>query len=374
VIINDKVFGQRHLGDVVLVSDLGLPLDRVERSLEAFRMTWSLLRDELGVPQHTVPVMYLTKKPEIIRAAIERNFVEPGWIAGYAYISDDEVEIVIKAEDASTYNTVGHEVTHIAVQLGINWMDEGLAEYFGFRVGEQFDPKNNQTARLQRRFAVRQAAAQDSLYSLQGLLSWVWSEAVTKEEVELFYAQSWWLTDYLFQTFSLEQMRLFYQALLAGQPFSSAFEGFLGENPQMIIADFSVDVQSNLLEEERIADSLCPFGTILEQHNALIAEWNTLLESGTVGKKAKQTWLSFSQRYQQLHEETAALAVEQPVVELRDRYAQVFQWLAEVAQHYAEGNISAGNSLLAQANALSSEAISLFNGLAEQYTWGVCAN
>ncbi len=185
----NKALLRRDLGDVDLLNDLDLSRDYTEQCLLGYRTAWRIVHDDFEIEQSVVPTLYLTSSHDTIRTAIGRDIEHP-----------------------APFRTIGHETAHLALRLPISWISEGVAEYVGHATSDQVDPTPDYLGRLYDALSVRRAASVSGAYTIEGLLNWDWG-AATSGEAALFYAQSWWFTDYLVGTFGKQDMRGFITVL-----------------------------------------------------------------------------------------------------------------------------------------------------------------
>ena len=177
------------------------------------------LHDDIGmIPDQPVD-LYIYSSTQDMRDAV---FYEPGWTGGLAY---PEYNILIIGIDPSQLDwgqsTEAHELTHVLVGdytfscLGSTptWLSEGLAVY-----GEG-GPSMDQVAFFD------QNVKTDSLISFN-VLSGGFSE--DPSQADLSYSQSFYMVDYLIQTYGKDKMLSLLQGIKAGDAIGDALQTTYG--------------------------------------------------------------------------------------------------------------------------------------------------
>ena len=368
-----RPFLRWELSDVVLINDPGLPEGHIRESLEAFRTTWQIMEGEFGVEQRiSPPTLFLTKSYDTMQAATDREMENPGWLTGFASLNTSELYVI--AQQPTTYHTIGHEATHLGMKPDLPWLAEGLADYMGFGVEISIDSGLAYQSMLNYRTVVRKAAAGNSAFTLQDLLEWEWSR-LDREEVQLFYAQSWWFVDYLVTTFGSGTMGYFLTELDRTDAFDDAFLEAFGVKANAAFADFLQGFSSNRLPEERIADSVLSFLRLGEEHTLLRSEWNALAATRELDDATRVAWRELADQYGLLSKRAAQVEAEGPVLGVRDGYVEAFRLFSQVATVIAEdAERERAAAAVTYANGLTTEAYSLLIGLYRTYPWGVLTN
>ncbi len=177
------------------------------------------LHDDIGmIPDQPVD-LYIYSSTQDMRDAV---FYEPGWTGGLAY---PEYNILIIGIDPSQLDwgqsTEAHELTHVLVGdytfscLGSTptWLSEGLAVY-----GEG-GPSLDQV------IFFNQNVENDSLLSFN-VLSGGFSE--DPSQADLSYSQSFYMVDYLIQTYGKDKMLSLLQGIKAGDAIDDALQTTYG--------------------------------------------------------------------------------------------------------------------------------------------------
>ncbi|MRS03154.1 hypothetical protein EG832_08020 [bacterium] len=177
------------------------------------------LHEDIGmIPDQPVD-LYIYSSTQDMRDAV---FYEPGWTGGLAY---PEYNILIIGIDPSQLDwgqsTEAHELTHVLVGdytfscLGATptWLSEGLAVYGeGGPSSDQVDFFN-------------QNVNADSLLSFN-VLSGGFAEDPSK--ADLSYSQSYYMVDYLIQTYGKDKMLDLLQGIKAGDAIDDALQTTYG--------------------------------------------------------------------------------------------------------------------------------------------------
>ena len=177
------------------------------------------LSGDIGMVSAQPIDLYIYSTTQDMRDAV---FYEPGWTGGLAY---PEYNILIIGIDPAQLDwgksTEAHELTHVLVGdytfscLGSTptWLSEGLAVY-----GEG-GPSSDQVAFFD------QNVKSDSLLSFN-VLSGGFAEDPSK--ADLSYSQSYYMVDYLIQTYGKEKMLTLLQGIKAGDAMDEALKTTYG--------------------------------------------------------------------------------------------------------------------------------------------------
>ncbi len=177
------------------------------------------LHDDIGMLPDQPVDLYIYSTTQDMRDAV---FYEPGWTGGLAY---PEYNILIIGIDPAQLDwgqsTEAHELTHVLVGdytyscLGSTptWLSEGLAVY-----GEG-GPSSDQE------YFFDQNVKSDTLLSFN-VLSGGFSE--DPNIADLSYSQSYYMVDYLIQTYGKEKMLGLLQAIKAGDAIEDALQSSYG--------------------------------------------------------------------------------------------------------------------------------------------------
>ncbi|PKO00064.1 MAG: hypothetical protein CVU42_04805 [Chloroflexi bacterium HGW-Chloroflexi-4] len=177
------------------------------------------LNEDIGMLPEQPVDLYIYSSTQDMRDAV---FYEPGWTGGLAY---PEYNILIIGIDPAELewgqNTEAHELTHVLVGdytfscLGSTptWLSEGLAVY-----GEG-GPSSFEAAFFE------QNVDSNSLMSFS-VLSGGFSE--DPSIADLSYSQSFYMVDYLIQTYGKEKMLSLLQRIRAGDAISDALQNAYG--------------------------------------------------------------------------------------------------------------------------------------------------
>ncbi len=204
---------------------------RVATKLEQFRETFRQLFSKASLTSPIPTTVFVFKSNSAFKPfKPKRADGKPDdGIAGYFQPGEDVNYITLstEGEDADTFGTIFHEYVHFIVDTNFGksdvptWFNEGLAEYYQtFQIEEDQKvklgfPQNNHLALLQ----------QSKLMPLEQLLrvSNYQLHATGGHSRSIFYAQSWALIHYFFQTGRSDAMSTFLTLSTQGVPQDKAF-------------------------------------------------------------------------------------------------------------------------------------------------------
>jgi len=379
-IIEGRPYIRRPLQGAVLRYEAWVDFRSVRQIEEAYAIVRQILLDELGVAELPPVDIYLSLASETVRFAEDRNFQHPAWLDGFYYylIREGEVvdaEVFVNATTGSISHTLGHELTHLTTPSAPHWLSEAIAEYIGSRAGMALEPRTEEQRILQARQTVRAAVADDTLLSFQELAQFEWNAINDFQALELVYAETWHLTEYIARTFgtaSLFDLLAQYDDGLseAEDPFQPA----LGLSAEALWSEFTADIEENLLESERIGLSLCSLRDMGQRSLVLTGEWNRFASLATdldSPQSAKQIQ-AFGQRWRALVDESVALETPSEAAAIRDLLAGYFQIMAQAMDYFQQGEVPEANNALTQGTAQALRSSAMLEDALAQRPWLTC--
>ncbi|MBA4386281.1 MAG: hypothetical protein C0410_16225, partial [Anaerolinea sp.] len=177
------------------------------------------LHEDIGMLPDQPVDLYIYSSTQDMRDAV---FYEPGWTGGLAYPEYNILIIGIEPENLVWgQSTEAHELTHVLVGdytfscLGSTptWLSEGLAVY-----GES-GPSSDETAFFD------QNVKSDSLLSFNTLSG---GFAEDPNIADLSYSQSYYMVNYLIQTYGKDKMLGLLQGIKAGDAMDDALQAAYG--------------------------------------------------------------------------------------------------------------------------------------------------
>ncbi|MBL8182934.1 MAG: DUF1570 domain-containing protein [Blastocatellia bacterium] len=204
---------------------------KVATKLEQFRETFRQLFSQANLTSPIPTTVFVFKSNSAFRPfKPKRNDGKPDdGIAGYFQPGEDVNYITLSTEgdDAETYGTIFHEYVHFIVETNFGkadvptWFNEGLAEYYQTFQIEQDQkvklglPQSNHLMFLQQ----TKLMPIDELFRVSNYQL----HATGGHSRSIFYAQSWALIHYFFQTGKRDAMNRFLTLTTSGVPQDKAF-------------------------------------------------------------------------------------------------------------------------------------------------------
>jgi hypothetical protein len=158
-----------------------------------------------------------------------------GWEKQYALVRLDAVDS--DRSDPDTFAVVYHEYVHSLLHLNFRWLptwlDEGLANFYGFT---RFEGGHTYIGAPPKNIGRMEVLWRRSSMPLEKFLDQRGSFTKSEDDTQLFYAQAWALTHFLTLGPGMEggvRLRKFFNALQAGTEQKKAFQDSFGELPQL---------------------------------------------------------------------------------------------------------------------------------------------
>ena len=172
---------------------------RAQELLEVATDALSRISEDIGVrPERTIKIYVYNSKADMSDALVSRSTTYDAFTTTLGVVVSEDT-LLLLGTATGVEQTTAHELTHIVVGEATDnpfhapiprWLDEGLAMY-----NEGSLPDYNQDA-LQR------AIRNDTLISVRSLSAYTGDPSL----VDLFYAQSYSIVDYLLKTYGREKM------------------------------------------------------------------------------------------------------------------------------------------------------------------------
>ena len=378
--IEGRPYIRRPLQGAILRYEAWVDYSAVRQVEEAYAVARRILLEELGVAEVPPVDIYLSLANETLRFAEDRNFQHPAWLGGFYYylIREGEVvdaEVFVNASAGSIPHTVGHELTHLTTPAAPHWLSEGIAEYIGSRAGAALEPGPEEQRVLLTRHTVRAATADDTLLSFQELAQFEWNAIADFRTLELVYAETWHLMEYIagrFGTASLFKLLAQYDDGLSEA--EDPFQPTLGLSAEALWSDFTADIAESLLEAERVGLSLCSLRDMRERNLVLTGEWNrfaslaTDLESPQTAERLQ----AFSRGWTALLDESVALEALGQAAAIRDLSADYFRTMAQAMDYFLQGELSEANNALAVGSVQAIPSLAILEEALFQRPWLTC--
>ena len=378
--IEGRPYIRRPLQGAILRYEAWVDYSVVRQVEEAYAVARRILLEELGVAEVPPVDIYLSLANETVRFAEDRNFQHPAWLGGFYYylIREGEVvdaEVFVNASAGSIPHTVGHELTHLTTPAAPHWLSEGIAEYIGSRAGTALEPGSEEQRVLQTRHTVRAATADTTLLSFQELAQFEWNAIEDFRTLELVYAETWHLMEYIARTFgtaSLFELLAQYDDGLseAEDPFQST----LGLSAEALWSEFTADITESLLEAERVGLRICSLTDMRERSLALTGEWNRFasLAIALDSPQALEQLQAFGQGWTALLDESVALEALEEAVAIRDLTAGYFRIMAQAMDYFLQGEVSEANDALTLGSAYAHRRSAALEEALFQRPWLTC--
>ena len=177
----------------------GAHKSRAQELLQVATAALSRISEDIGVePERAIKIYVYNSKADMSDALVSRSTTYDAFTTTLGVVVSEDT-LLLLGTAAGVEQTVAHELTHIVVGEATDnpfhapiprWLDEGLAMY-----NEGNLPDYN-------RQALEMAILSDSLISVRSLSAYTGDPSL----VDLFYAQSHSIVDYLLATYGREKM------------------------------------------------------------------------------------------------------------------------------------------------------------------------
>ena len=366
-LIEGRPYLRDTLAGAVLYHEPWVDYQAVQQLKQVYALTQDLLQQELGITDFAQVTIYLVLKEQFNRFAEAHDFQHPSYLAGfYSYFLRDgqvaDAEIFLNAGAQGFVHNVAHEMAHLATPGLATWINEGVADYIGARAGTALEPQAAEQRMQKARHTVRAALGRDMLLDWDELEGFNWTTADDFETLDMVYAESWQLVEYIARQYAPNGLR----DLVAGhgqdvQDGEDPFPLAVGVSAETLWQGFSTDIVENLTLEERVGLSLCGLAQVGREGEAMTREWNRFLARAN----REEPGLSMEQ-FRRFESQWNALAIEAAVLEapgaasaVQELWLVYFQTMAQVMGEFSVGEVINANRQLADAN--------------QQYSWAAAA-
>ncbi|GEM_PF-4082262 len=320
---------------------------------------------ELGVAALPHIDAYVMWETPFNHFASQNAFQQPSWLAGFAAYDllgghADNAKIYVNAQASGIVHNTAHELTHIAAPSLPQWLAEGVAEYVGDRVDQVLAPDDGKARRLQARAKVRQAVKSNTLLEAQSLQDFPWESPPDFAVLELAYAESWQMVEYVSAVYGKEVLSTLitqYNGPSGQSPATSSdetlatFEAVLGKPSDEVFSAFAVRALTDLTPEEQTGDNLCALADIMAAEAGVTSAWNQflLLNSSRDPSRFVATFQEFGKEWQDLGIQTAQTPGLGEAAALRDDLAAYLQAMRHAMDLLVQSDTSAANRSLQSA-------------------------
>jgi hypothetical protein len=177
----------------------GADQSRAQELLNAATEALSNISQQIGVtPERIIKIYVYNSKSDMSDALVSRSTTYDAFTTTLGVVISDDT-LLLLGPASGVEHTTAHELTHIVVGEATDnpfhapiprWLDEGLAMY-----NEGVLPDYNQQA-------LQDAVRNNNLISVRSLSAYTGDPAL----VDLFYAESYSIVDYLLNTYGTEKM------------------------------------------------------------------------------------------------------------------------------------------------------------------------
>ena len=378
------VEGRLYLRDTapgaVIYYDPWVDYESVQKVKEAYAFARDLLTQELNIADVAPVTVYLAQENQFRQFAQVNEFAHPAYLAGfYSYLVRDgqavDAKVYLNAQAQGFVLNIAHEITHVATPWLPTWVGEGVAEYIRSRAGlalqDQAEPGRILSSRQMVRAALKGGAMMDG----KGLESFDWAAAEDYRALEVAYAQSWQLMEYIAQRYAPDGLAKLVAVYRTGQQEGVvAFLLALGVPTDTAWSEFSVDIVDSLTPEEQVGQSLCGLRLLASQGDAITRDLNQFVAQSNPGQSEnpRDTLLGFGERWDSLAQQTAGLAAPGPALTVRDLWSLYFQSMVQAMQEFAQGSDASANRRITIANQQYLLAVVALRDALTQRSWLAC--
>ena len=332
--------------------------DTVRSVVASYDLTWKVLEDEFGIDKIPFEV-HLLFPGQLTGFVNDGGFSDPGILTGLSshFFMDGQVseaKIYVDVTDDSLPRNVPHELTHPATPNLPTWLSEGVAEYVATRVQKEVAPIPAKVYELESRDLVRSAIKLGSAISIRDLQDFDWKNTANKKQLELAYAQSWHLVEYIRKVYTVESLSVLIKGFQADDiDEDTLFIKILEESPDLIWLEFTKDIQQNLTLDELEGEILCKVADFGNGAGLISRDWNIFVKQSKIF--GSDTDLLFKEleeykmRWQTLEQEAA---IYSPKISnlLYERIESYLQQMVVTIEFYISNDFLQGDFRLNQAN------------------------
>ena len=359
IVVNGRPYVREELRDgAVLHYEPWIQFVTVQQVVDTYFRTKETLKREFTIEDLPLPEIYVLLPEQLHHFVAEGEFANPVFLAGLSShifregeVSDAKVYVSAKGQEL--LRNVAHELTHPATPGVPTWLSEGVAEYIAARVQMETDPAQARFRVLDSRGKVRRALQSGELLNLQEMQEFSWKEAEQLQQLELVYAESWQLVEYMVQatsTQALVHLMETHREDKLGE--GDIFLDSLGITSEALWVGFTKDLLENLTVEETEGVALCAVAHLGNEAGLISRDWNIFLNQidQSQPELAMEEFSAFKERWQILVRNSADLRPSEGLTTYYERMESYLENMVVVMDGFIENDIQMGNTLLLAAN------------------------
>ncbi len=359
IVVNGRPYVREELPDgAVLHYEPWIQFVTVQQVVDIYFRTKETLRKELTIEDPPLPEIYVLLPEQLHHFVAEGEFANPVFLAGLSshIFREGEVsaaKVYVNAMGQELLRNVAHELTHPATPGVPTWLSEGVAEYIAARVQMETDPDQARFRFLDSRGKVRRALQNGELLDLQEMREFSWKEAEQLQQLELVYAESWQLVEYMVQATSTQALvHLMETHREDGLGEGDIFLDSLGITSAALWEGFTKDLLDNLTVEETEGVALCAVAHLGNEAGLISRDWNIFLNriDQSQPELAMEEFSAFKERWQILVRTSADLRPSEGLTTYYERMESYLENMVVVMDGFIENDIQMGNTLLLAAN------------------------
>ncbi len=359
VVVNGRPYVRETLSDgAVLHYEPWIQFATLQQVTDTYFRTKEMLRREFRIEEPPLPEIYVLFPEQFQHFVAEGKFTNPVFLAGLSshIFRDGEVsdaKVYVNANGQELFRNVAHELVHPATPNVPTWLSEGAAEYIASRVQAEADPAQARFRVLDSRGRVRRALQSGDLMDLQELRDFSWKEAERLQELELAYAESWQLVEYMARATSTRALAHLMESHREDEPEEGdPFLDSLGITSEALWEGFTRDLLENLTAEEIEGAALCDSALLGNESGLISRDWNIFLSRIDQSRPelASEEFDAFKERWKRLVKDAADVAPPEEQTALHERMETYLDSMVVVMDAFLENDITAGNGLLIAAN------------------------
>ena len=359
IVVNGRPYVREALADgAVLHYEPWIQFATLQQVTDTYFRTKEMLRREFMIEEPPLPEIYVLFPEQFQHFVEEGKFTNPVFLAGLSshIFRDGEVsdaKVYVNANGQELFRNVAHELTHPATPGVPTWLSEGVAEYIASRVQMQTDPDQARFRFLDSRGRVRRGLQNGDLLDLRELQDFLWKEAEQLRELELAYAESWQLVEYMVRATSTQALVHLMESHREDEPEDGdIFLDSVGITSEALWEGFTKDLLENLTAEEMEGAALCDLAHLGNEAGLISRDWNIFLNQIDQSKPelAIEEFGGFKERWQRLVRDSSSITPHEKVETFYEQMQNYLESMVLVMDVFVENNILSGNTLLLAAN------------------------
>ena len=358
IIMNGRPYLREMLPDETkVIYEPWIDSDTVQSVVASYDLTWKVLEDEFGIGKISFEV-HLLFPGQLTGFVNDGGFSDPEILTGLSshFFTDGQVseaKIYVDVTDEALLRNVPHELTHPATPNLPTWLSEGVGEYVATRVQTEVDPIRAKLHELESRGLVRSAIKLGNAISIRDLQDFDWKNTANKGQLDLAYAQSWHLVEYIRKSYSRESLAVLIKGFQADEiDEDTLFIQMLGDSPHLIWLEFTEDIQRSLTLDELEGKVLCKVAEFGNGSSLISRDWNIFVNQSKIsGLDADLLFKELEQykkRWRKLEQEATAYNPEVSD-SLYERIGSYFQQMVASMNFYISNDFLQGDIMLHQA-------------------------